>query len=100
VLQARPRWKLWVRPAEGTDVRRLVNPRVVRVTEATQRSLQDVDAVLALSWCESHPAEVALAAARGIPIIATDRASGFVSCQRVPRGDVAAVLSELDALDA
>jgi hypothetical protein len=99
VLEARPRWRLWVRPTEGTDSRRLEHPRVVRVTEATQRGLQGVDAVLALSWCESHPAEVTLAAARGIPVIATDRASGFVSCQRVPRGDVSAVLAALDALE-
>jgi hypothetical protein len=100
VLEARPGWRLWVRPAEGTAPPRLEHPRVVRVTEAMQRGLQGVDAVLALSWCESHPAEVALAAARGIPVIATDRASGFVSCQRVPRGDVSAVLAALDALDA
>lgn len=99
-LQARPRWRLWVRPTEGTELQRLEHPRVARVTEATQRGLQGVDAVLALSWCESHPVEVALAAARGIPVIATDRASGFVSCRSVPRGEVSALLSELDALDA
>ena len=57
-----------------------------------------MDVVLALSWCESYPPELALAAARGIPIIATDRASGFVACERVPRGDVPAVLARLDGL--
>ncbi|WP_155893272.1 hypothetical protein [Cystobacter fuscus] len=41
----------------------------------------------------------ALAAARDIPIIATERASGFHSCHEVPRGDVPAVLSRMDALD-
>jgi len=100
VIRARPGWRLWVRPTEGTELGRLDHPQVTRVTEQTQRSLEGVDAVLALSWCESHPAEVALAAARGIPVIATDRASGFVSCQRVPRGDVSVVLSALDALAA
>ncbi|MFY0574747.1 hypothetical protein ACN28S_10625 [Cystobacter fuscus] len=69
------------------------------MTAHTQRSLLGVDAVLALSWCESYPAELALASARGIPIIATDRASGFHSCHEVPRGDVPAMLSRLDALD-
>lgn len=98
VLEARPHWRLWVRPTEGTPPRRLEHPRVVRVTEARQRGLEGVDVVLALSWCESYPAELALAAARGVPIIATDRASGFVPCQRVARGEVSAVLSALDAL--
>jgi hypothetical protein len=98
VLQARPGWRLWVRPTEGTETQRLEHPRVTRVTEAQQRGLEGVDAVLALSWCESHPMEVALATARGLPVIATDRASGFASCPRVPRGDVAAVLAALDAL--
>ncbi|WNG15781.1 hypothetical protein [Cystobacter fuscus] len=98
ILEARPRWRLWVRPTEGTDLRGLEHPRLTRVTAHTQRGLHGVDAVLALSWCESYPAEVALAAARGLPIIATDRASGFHSCHEVPRGDVPAVLSRLDAL--
>ncbi|WP_434391235.1 hypothetical protein [Melittangium boletus] len=99
VLEARPGWRLWVRPTEGTALARLVHPRVTRVTEATQRGLEGVDAVLALSWCESHPMEVALAAARGLPVIATDRAAGFGPCTRVPRGDVPAVLAALDGLD-
>jgi hypothetical protein len=99
VLEARPRWRLRVRPTEGTNPQLLEHPRVTRLTAPARHPLQGVDAVLALSWCESSPAELALAAAGGIPIIATDRASGFFPCQRVPRGDVPAVLSELDALD-
>ncbi|OJH39654.1 hypothetical protein [Cystobacter ferrugineus] len=99
VLDARPQWRLWVRPTEGTNLRELGHPRLTQVTAHVQRGLHGVDAVLALSWCESYPAELALAAARGIPIIATDRASGFLSCHGVPRGDVPAVLSRLDALN-
>lgn len=97
VLEARPGWRLWVRPTEGTDPRPLKHPRVERVTAEAQHGLRGVDAVLALSWCESYPREVASAVARGIPVIATDRAAGFVPCQRVARGDVAAVLAGLDA---
>jgi hypothetical protein len=97
-LEARPGWRLWVRPTEGTDLGRLAHPQVTRVTEAVQRGLEGVDAVLALSWCESHPMEVGLAAARGVPVIATDRAAGFLPGPRVPRGDVPAVLAALDAV--
>lgn len=100
VLDARPEWSLWVRPTEGTNLRHLDHPRVKRVTAEVQRTLQGVDAVLALSWCESYPMELALAVARGLPAIATDRASGFLPCHTVPRGDVPAVLAALDALRA
>lgn len=97
-VEARPQWSLWVRPAEGTDPQHLSHPRVRRVTEKEQRALLGVDAVLAPSWCESHPPELARAVARGIPVIATDRASGFLPCQTVPRGNVPALVAELDAL--
>ncbi|ADO75946.1 hypothetical protein [Stigmatella aurantiaca] len=97
-LDARPEWRLWVRPTEGTDVAVLKHPRVQQVTEQVLRTLRGVDVVLAPSWCESHPPEVALAVARGIPVIATDRAAGFHDCLTVPRGNVAALVMELDAL--
>ncbi|MDC0711520.1 glycosyltransferase [Stigmatella sp. ncwal1] len=99
-LEARPGWHLWVRPTEGTDVAVLKHPRVQRVTEQVQRTLRGVDVVLAPSWCESHPSEVATAMAWGIPVIATDRASGFHECHTVPRGNVAALVMELDAVRA
>jgi hypothetical protein len=99
-IEARPQWSLWVRPAEGTDPRHLKHPRVRSVTAEVQRTLQGVEAVLAPSWCESHPPELARAVARGIPVIATDRAAGFLPCRTVPRGNVPALIAELDALGA
>jgi hypothetical protein len=38
--------------------------------------------------------------ARGIPIIATDRATGAHAVHRVPRGDVEALVEQLRLLDA
>ncbi len=99
-LDARPGWSLWVRPTEGTDATHLSHPRVKRVSAEAQRSLQGVDVVLALSWCESYPVELAHAVARGLPVLATDRASGFLPCRRVPRGDVPALVAGLDAVGA
>ncbi|WP_224244144.1 hypothetical protein [Hyalangium gracile] len=99
-IEARPQWSLWVRPAEGTDPKHLHHPRVRRVTAEVQRTLHGVDVVLAPSWCESHPPELARAVARGIPVIATDRSSGFLPCRTVPRGNVPALVAELDALAA
>jgi hypothetical protein len=97
-VDARPQWSLWVRPTEGTDPRHLDHPRVRQVTAEQQRTLRGVDVVLAPSWCESHPPELAHAVALGIPVIATDRAAGFLPCQTVPRGNVPALVAELDAL--
>ncbi len=97
-LDARPEWSLWVRPSEGTDLARLEHPRVKRITAEQQRSLSGVDVVLAPAWCESHPPELPRAMAQGIPVIATDRAAGFLDCNTVPRGNVPALIAELDAL--
>lgn len=99
-IDARPQWNLWIRPAEGTDSGHLSHPRVRQVTAEEQRTLQGVDVVLAPAWCESHPPELARAVARGIPVIATDRAAGFLPCRTVPRGNVPALVAELDALSA
>ncbi|AKQ64981.1 hypothetical protein A176_001893 [Myxococcus hansupus] len=98
VLDARPQWTLWLRPAEGTDPLHLNHPRVRTVTAEVQRTLQRVDVVLAPAWCESHVSELAHAHSRGIPVIATDRAAGFEPCRTIPRGDVPALIAELDAL--
>lgn len=98
VLDARPQWTLWVRPTEGTDPLHLTHPRVRRVTSEEQLRLEGVDVVLAPAWCESHPPELPRAVARGIPVIATDRAAGFLDCNTVPRGNVHALIAELDAL--
>ncbi len=97
-LDSRPEWSLWVRPSEGTDRAMLEHPRVKQVTAEQQRSLKGVDVVLAPAWCESHPPELPRAVAKGIPVIATDRAAGFLPCSTVPRGNVPALIAELDAL--
>ncbi|MBU8899315.1 hypothetical protein DRW03_04760 [Corallococcus sp. H22C18031201] len=97
-LEARPEWTLWVRPSEDSDLMRLEHPRVRVVTRQQQQALDGVDAVLAPAWCESHPPELARAITRGIPVIATDRAAGFLPCRTVPRGNVPALVAELDAL--
>lgn len=97
-LDSRPEWSLWVRPSEGTDLARLEHPRVKRITAEQQHRLNGVDVVLAPAWCESHPPELPRAVARGIPVIATDRAAGFLDCNTVPRGNVPALIAELDAL--
>ncbi|MBJ6759285.1 hypothetical protein JGU66_00830 [Myxococcaceae bacterium JPH2] len=97
-LEARPEWTLWVRPAEDSDLMRLEHPRVRVVTAQQQQALDGVAAVLAPAWCESQPPELARAIARGIPVIATDRAAGFLPCRTIPRGNVPALVAELDAL--
>jgi hypothetical protein len=97
-LESRPEWSLWVRPSEGTDPAMLEHPRVRRVTAEEQRGLAGVSVVLAPAWCESHPPELPRAVAKGIPVIATDRAAGFLPCLTVPRGNVPALIAELDAL--
>jgi hypothetical protein len=99
-LDARPQWTLWVRPAEGTDPKLLEHPRVRAVSAEELRTLHGADAVLAPAWCESHPPELTRAAALGLLIIATDRAAGFLPCRTVPRGNVPALVAELDALSA
>jgi hypothetical protein len=99
-LDARPEWSLWVRTTEDSDLLHLEHPRVRPVTAQVQQGLAGVDVVLAPAWCESHPPELARAVARGIPVIATDRAAGFLPCRTVPRGNVPALVAELDALAA
>jgi hypothetical protein len=97
-LDARPGWSLRVRPSEGTNLALLAHPRVQQVNAKEQQRLEGVDVVLAPAWCESDPPELAHAVARGLPTIATDRAAGFLPCSRVPRGDVSALVSALEAV--
>lgn len=58
----------------------------------------DIAAALAPGWVEACPSAVVEAAARGVPIIATDRAAGSLPAERyrpIEPGDVDAMLSAL-----
>ena len=87
---------LLVRPGEGTPAELLARP-VVRASTAREREqLAGIDLVLAPALCESHPPDVTLAAATGVPVIATSRAAGFIDLQSAGRevvpGDAADLL--------
>jgi glycosyltransferase involved in cell wall biosynthesis len=98
--------RLWVRPSEGLEPAGLLaHPRVEVAGAEAVRRLAGVGAVIAPAWVESHPPEVARAAAAGVPVVATARAAGFVALARcgreVPPGDGAALAAALDeVLDA
>jgi hypothetical protein len=98
-IEDRPQWRLWVRPTEGTPAELLRgHPRLERVSAASLQTLEGVDAVIAPALCECHPPELAHAAQLGIPIIATDRAAGFLRVQPIPPGDSAALQGTLDGV--
>lgn len=81
-----------VRVSEGMEpVDALAHPRVRAASEA-ELDLHGIDLVIAPAWCESDLPEVAAAAARGIPVIATDRAAGTAQVHLVEPGDVAALI--------
>jgi hypothetical protein len=102
-LEALPGATLLVRAGEGLEPADLLSrPGVREATPMEREELRDVDLVLAPAWCESYPPEVALAAARGVPVVGTTRAAGFVDLERagaaVPAGDVEALVAAIDAL--
>ena len=97
VLDALPSLTLLVRAGEGLEPAALLaHPRVRRASARELTTLDGVDAVIAPAWCESHPPEVALARARGLPAITTRPAAGFASedphAQLVP-GDVPSLVA-------
>jgi glycosyltransferase involved in cell wall biosynthesis len=71
---------LLVRPsADATEPATLLRHPAVRLaTPAEIHELSGVDVVVAPAPCESYPAEVTLAAARGVPVVATRQAAGAV----------------------
>jgi hypothetical protein len=94
--------ELLVRAGEGLDPPGLPDRRDVRrATRREAETLDGVAAVLAPAWCESYAPEVALAAARGVPVVATARAAGHVDLARagaeVAPGDVDGLRAALDA---
>lgn len=88
---------LLVRAIDATEPVGLTRHRLVRnASEAALRHLRGVDAVLAPSWVEANPPEVALAVRLGVPVVATDRAAGWwPEVQRVAVGDVRGIIERL-----
>jgi len=78
-IEGRPEVTLLVRAGEGTEPKNLLShPRVRVATRDEHEQLAGVDVVVAPAWCETYPVEVGLAHARGIPVVATVRAAGFI----------------------
>ncbi len=93
--------ELLVRAGEGNEPRDLLSrPRVRSSTREERETLAGVDVVIAPSWCESHAPEVALAAAMGVPVVATRRGAGLVDLGRagveVAPGDAAALAAAIE----
>lgn len=88
---------LLVRTGEGSErVFLQSHPHVREATTVERDQLAGVGVVLAPAWCEGHPPEVTLAAARETPIVATDRATGFVNAfEPVERGDIWGIVAAL-----
>lgn len=77
----------------------LRHPRVTSASPDAIRELRHIDAVIAPGWCESHLPEVALAARRGLPVIATPQSSGYtIASHTIAPGDTNALGRALDAL--
>lgn len=97
-LEKRSDVTLLVHPGEGMEPTDLLQRSKIRAATLAERStLAGVDCVVAPALCESHLPQLARAAALGVPIVATDRAAGFVDATLVPVGDIAALASALDA---
>jgi hypothetical protein len=101
-VRAIPDAILLVHPGDGEGLHPssiLADPRVAPASATTRSTLASVDAVLAPTWCESYPSEVTLAAAAGIPVIATRRAAGFSPLfAEVPPGDPESIQRALERL--
>jgi hypothetical protein len=97
-LEQAPELTLLIRPGEGLEPKALLAHPRVRIATAAERALENVDAVLAPAWCESYPEELGRAVARGLPVIATARAAGWLpvdSFHEVQPGDVVALVRAL-----
>lgn len=92
LLSRHPEWRLRVRAGEGLEPADLLShPQVLLA-----RGFEEVGLVLAPSWVESHSLEVRQGAALGLPVIATDRAAGFETAVKIPRGDLRAMEAALE----
>lgn len=93
----RPDTTLLVQIGEAMEPRDLLTrPNVRAATPAERDRLEGVDLVAAPALCETHCPQLARAAARGIPIVATDRAAGCLPIATIPVGDIAALRAALD----
>jgi hypothetical protein len=88
---------LLVRTGEGSErVFLQGHPHVREATTVEREQLAGVGVVLAPAWCESHSREVEVAARLGVPVVATDRATGFVEAfDPVERGNIWATVAAL-----
>ncbi|MEN3271870.1 MAG: hypothetical protein V7636_631 [Actinomycetota bacterium] len=91
-----PDIELVVRVGEGLEpADALARARVRAGTSSEISSLDGIDLVIAPSWCETDLPQLVVAARRGVPIVATSRASGFLDASAVRLvypGDVAALV--------
>ncbi len=93
----RPDTTLLVQPGEAMEPRDLLTrPNVRAATPAERDRLEGIDLVAAPALCETHCPQLARAATRGIPIVATDRAAGCLPVATIPVGDIAALRTALD----
>lgn len=100
VIRSRPAIELLVRAGEGLEPAGLLDHPRVRAARPDELSdLRGVHLVIAPAWCETYPRELAAAAVRGVPTVATRRAAGFFSPSRtVPPGEAEALGRALDEL--
>ncbi len=79
LLETRPDLELVVRAGEGLEPAGLLaHPRVSRASAAELSRLDGIGLVIAPSWCESYPDELARAVSHGVPVTSTVRAAGFL----------------------
>lgn len=92
-----PGARLVLRVGEGLEpVGALDRPNVRAGTTTEIRDLDGIDIVVAPSWCEAELPQLAVAALRGLPIVATTRAAGLfdqTAISVVEPGDAAGLVS-------
>ena len=99
LLDSRPDLELVVRAGEGLEPAGLIEHPRVRCARAGELArLDGIGLVVAPSWCESYPDEVARAASHGVPVIGTVRAAGHLDLDGLATepGDVRALSAAID----
>lgn len=97
LLRARDDIDLVLRIGEGFEPAELAtHPRAVPAS--LDDPLAGIDLVIAPSWCETYPPELAAAARRNIPIVATTRAAGILDAHTVEPGDSASLVAAVHRL--
>lgn len=95
LLRARDDIELVLRIGEGFEPAELAShPRATAATASDP--LAGIDLVIAPSWCETYPPELAAAARRDIPIVATTRASGVLDAHTIQPGDSAGLVAAVN----